>query len=112
MDVARAEGAPLALPQVALLRGVPRPGLLRELALDGEEGALRLEVVVPARGGSDRPVDQPDLEVGGGVEPAPAALGRTEVDLALEVGVGGEQPCCPQQLATGESVDAGCAGGG
>ena len=49
VDVVRAEGAALALPEVAVVGGAPRPGLLGELALDGEEGALRPEVVVPAR---------------------------------------------------------------
>ena len=74
VDVVAAEGPPLALGQQALVDGALRPRVLGQGALDGEEGPLGLEVVVPAGRRADGPADQPDLEVGAGVEPVPGPL--------------------------------------
>ena len=82
VDVVAAERTALALPEAAVRGRCPRPGVLGERRPDGEERALGLEVVVPAGGRPDRPADQPDLEVGGGVEAVPGALGGAEVDAA------------------------------
>ncbi len=69
-------------------------------------------MVVPAGPGAGRPGQEPDLQVRGGVEAPPLALGGLEVDERVEFGVSGEELCRAQQLAAGEEVDAGGSGGG
>ena len=74
VNVVRCEGPALAAGQGSADVAVTMGGLLSQGAADGEEGASGLTVIMPSGSGAGRPGEEPDLEVGAGVELDPTAF--------------------------------------
>ena len=74
LDVVGSEGAALAGAQGPVEAAVTVRGLLAQRAADGEEGTGGLAVVMPSGFGADGQGEQPDLEIGAGVELDPMAF--------------------------------------
>jgi hypothetical protein len=86
VNVVLGKGPALAAGQRPADVAVTVLGLLSEGAADGQKGAGGLPVVVPAGSGAGRPGQEPDLEVGAGVELDPAAFSALMVDQGGELG--------------------------
>jgi len=107
VNVVRSEGPSLAGDQGPVDPAVTVQRLLAQGAGDGEEGTGGLAVIMPSGVGADGPGEQPDLEVGTGVELDPTAFSWLMIHQAGQLRVRGEQACGAKQLGGTEPVDAG-----